>query len=108
MTGAGAEAQTLDLSGDLSLPARWYPQSPAFPEQRSGTGGLVAEPTLYWEAAQNTSLTLTPFYRYDSADAQRTHGDVREAYLLTYGDWGESFWRAPAGTGPRLLGRGRD
>ena len=97
MTGAGAAAQTLDLSGDLSLPARWYPQSPAFPEQRSGTGGLVAEPTLYWEAAQNTSLTLTPFYRYDSADSQRTHGDVREAYLLTYGDWGESFWELRLG-----------
>ena len=97
MTGAGAEAQTLDLSGDVSLPARWYPQSPAFPEQSSSTGGLVAEPTLYWEAAQNTSLNLTPFYRYDSADAQRTHGDVREAYLLTYGDWGENFWELRLG-----------
>ena len=97
MTGAGAEAQTLDFSGDLSLPARWYPQSPAFPEQHSSSGGLVAEPTLYWDAAQNTSLTLTPFYRYDSADSKRTHGDVREAYLLTYGEWGENFWELRLG-----------
>ena len=97
MSGGGAEAQTLDFSGDLSLPARWYPQTPAFPEQHSTSGGLVAEPTLYWDAAQNTSLTLTPFYRYDSADSRRTHGDVREAYLLTYGEWGENFWELRLG-----------
>ena len=97
MSAAGAGAQTLDLSGDLSLPARWYPQSPAFPEQSSGSGGLVVEPSLYRETGQNTSLTLTPFYRYDSADSRRTHGDVREAYLLTYGEWGENFWELRLG-----------
>jgi len=32
---AGAEGRTLDFSGDLSLQGRWYPQSPAFPGQRS-------------------------------------------------------------------------
>ena len=98
LTGAsGAETQTLDLSGDLSLQGRWYPQSPAFPDQRSSTGGLVVEPTLYGEIAQRTSFTLTPLYRYDSADSQRTHADLREAYLLTHGDWGESFWELRLG-----------
>ena len=98
LTGAaGAEAQTLDLSGDLSLQGRWYPQSPAFPDQRSGTGGLVVEPTLYGKIAQRTSFTLTALYRYDSADSQRTHADLREAYLLTHGDWGESFWELRLG-----------
>ena len=94
---AGAAAQTLDFSGEASLQARWYPQSPAFPEQRSGTAGLVFEPTLHAESAQGTSFTLTPLYRYDSADSQRTHGDLREAYLLMFGDWGENAWELRLG-----------
>ena len=94
---AGVNAQVLDFSGDLSLQARWYPQSPAFGDQRSSTGGLVAEPTLYGEFAQATSFTVTPLYRYDSADSKRTHADIREAYLLTYGDWGENSWELRLG-----------
>ena len=98
LTGAaGAAAQTLDLSGDLSLQARWYPESPALPGQRSGTGGLVVEPTLYGETARGTSFTVTPFYRYDSADSERTHADLREAYLLAYGDRGEISWELRLG-----------
>ena len=98
LTGAaGAEAQILDFSGDLSLQTRLYPQSPAFPEQRSSTGGLVVEPTLYGEIAPRTSFTLTPLYRYDGADSQRTHADLREAYVLTHGDWGENFWELRLG-----------
>ena len=94
---AGAGAQTLDFSGEASLQARWYPQSPVFPDQRSSTGGLVVEPTLYAETAQGTSFTLTPLYRYDSADSRRTHGDVREAYVLSHGYWGENSWELRLG-----------
>ena len=97
MAAAGAEAQALDFSGDLSAQARWYPQSPAFAGQRSGTAGLVVEPTLYGEIAQTTSFTLTPLYRYDSADSRRTHADVREAYVLMYGDLGENSWELRLG-----------
>ena len=97
MAAEGAGAQSLGVSGDLSVEARWYPQSPAFDGQRSGTGGLVAEPTLYGEIAQNTSFTLTPLYRYDSADSRRTHADLREAYLLMHGDWGENSWELRLG-----------
>ncbi|WP_420604406.1 hypothetical protein [Methylobacterium sp.] len=94
---AGAAAQTLDLSGDLSLQARWYPQSPAFPGQRSHTGGVVVEPTVYADIAQGASFTLTALYRYDSADSQRTHADLREAYLLMHGDRGETSWELRLG-----------
>ena len=97
LCAAGATAQVLDFSGDLSLQARWYPQSPAFGGQRSSTGGLVVEPTLYGEIAPTTSFTVTPLYRYDSADSKRTHADIREAYLLTYGDWGENSWELRLG-----------
>ena len=97
LAAAGAEAQTLDLSGEVSFQARWYPESPAFAGQRSGTGGLVVEPTLYAEAGPETSFTFTPFYRFDSADPERTHGDLREAYLLTFGEWGEESWELRLG-----------
>ncbi len=92
-----AEAQTVDFSGDLSLQSRWYPESPVFAGQRSGSGGLVVEPTLYWEISERTSFTFTPFHRYDSADSRRTHSDLREAYLLTYGDLGDNSWELRLG-----------
>ena len=97
LAAAGADAGALDVSGDLSLQTRWYPQSPAFPDQRSGTGGLVVEPTLYGEFSPTASFTLTALYRYDSADSQRTHADLREAYLLMYGDWEENSWELRLG-----------
>ena len=37
--------------------------------------------------------------RYDSADSRRTHADLREAFLLVYGAWGESFWDLRLGVG---------
>ena len=97
--GAGAPAQTFDFSGTLSLQSRWYPESPAFAGQRSHASGLVAEPTLYAEGAGGASFELTPFLRYDSADSRRTHADLREAFLLVYGAWGESFWDLRLGVG---------
>ena len=97
MVASSAGAHALDFSGDLTLEGRWYPQSPAFPGQRSGTAGLVLKPTLYEEVAQSTAVTVSLFYRYDSADSQRTHADLREAHLLTYGDWDESSWELRMG-----------
>lgn len=85
-------AQTFDFYGDLSLQGRWYPQSPAYPGQRSSTAGVLAEPSLYAELGERTSFTFTPLGRYDSADARRTHADLREAYFLMYGDWGANSW----------------
>ena len=97
LAAASTAAQTLDFSGEASFQARWYPQSPAFQDQRSSTGGVVVEPTLYGDIAQSTSFTATALYRYDSADSNRTHADVREAYLLTYGEWGANSWELRLG-----------
>ena len=97
--GAGAQAQSLDFAGTLGLQTRWYPESPAFAGQRSHASGFVAEPNLYTESAGGASFTLTPFARHDSADSRRTHADLREAYLLVYGDWGANFWELRLGVG---------
>ncbi len=95
--GAVLEVQALDLSGDLSLQARGYPESPAHPGQRSSTVGWVLEPTLHGELSHTTSFTFTPLYRFDTADSRRTHADLREAYLLRYGEWGGHSWQLRAG-----------
>ena len=97
--GAGGRAQTSDFSGTVSLQTRWYPESPTFAGQEPHASGLVAEPTVYTESGGGVSFTLTPFARYDSADSRRTHADLREAYLLAYGDWGPNFWELRLGVG---------
>ena len=89
----------LDLSGNLSLQGRYFPHAPAFSEQLSDTGGIVTQGTIYGELGPNTSFKFTPHYRYDSADSRRTHADVREAYLLTYGDWAKTSWEVRVGLG---------
>ncbi|MEE4245061.1 MAG: hypothetical protein V2I33_06605, partial [Kangiellaceae bacterium] len=42
-------------------------------------------PEWYFEFDDST-FTFKPFYRYDSMDDERTHGDIREAYWETVGD----------------------
>ena len=86
-----------EISGRVSLEGRWFPQESAFAGQRSLATGLVAEPRLYLEDTGGRSLTLAPFFRYDHADPRRTHFDLREAYLLAYGDIGDSGWELRVG-----------
>ena len=40
---------------------------------------------------------MAPFLRYDSADLHRTHADLREAYLLLFGDVGNDEWELRLG-----------
>ena len=98
---AEAWAETEDIeaefSGSLRLESRWHPQSAAYPDQRAHGSGFVAEPTLYVEDAEGRSLTLAPFFRFDAADSRRSHADLREAYLLLFGELGDGEWEARLG-----------
>ena len=99
-TGAYALTGFLDdmeVSGRLSMETRLYPQSAAHSGQRSHSSGLAAELTAYMEDEEGRSLTITPFFRYDANDPQRTHADLREAYILAYGDIGEDEWEVRLG-----------
>ncbi len=53
--------------------------------------------TAYVEDDEGTSLTITPFFRYDTGDPERTHADLREAFVLMYGDVGEDEWELRLG-----------
>ena len=86
-----------EFSGRLAVEGRWFPNEAAHPGQRDGSVGFTAKPTLYLEHEDGGSFTLTPYYRYDSADPQRTNADLREAYLLLFGELGEGEWEARLG-----------
>ena len=75
-----------EFSGRLNGESRWFPKAGAHPDQRSHASGFVAAPKLYLESAAGRSLTLAPFFRYDNTDPRRTHADLREAYLLLFGE----------------------
>lgn len=97
--GAGAESASFEpsFSGRFVLESRWHPQSAAHAGQRSHATGFVAEPSLFLEDDEGRSFTLTPFFRFDAADSRRTHADLREAYLLLFGDLDNGEWEARLG-----------
>ena len=93
----GAESIEHELSGSLDVDSRWYPQDAAHPGQRAHVSGFAAEPKLHLKDEGNWSLTLAPFFRYDGADSRRTHADLREAYLLVFGEIGDGEWELRLG-----------
>ena len=93
----GGAASGIEVSGRLDLESRWYYQDGAHPGQKSHATGFVVEPKLYAEDAEGRSVTLAPFFRYDGADPRRTHFDVREAYLLVFGEIGDGEWELRLG-----------
>lgn len=90
--GLRAEIVRHETSGRVSFESRWHPQSAAYPGQRSHASGLVVEPEFYLEDHRGRSFNLVPFFRYDAGDPSRTHVDLREAYLLLFGDVANSEW----------------
>ena len=94
---AGAETVFHEVSGRFTLEGRYFPQSSIHSGQREHSLSLVAEPEAYLENEAGQGLVFTPFLRYDSADARRTHWDIREAYGLFFGEFEDSEWELRAG-----------
>ncbi len=94
----GAENYELDIFGSLDVENLWYPQTGAHAEQRAYATGFVAEPKLFLTDYDGSwSIQIAPFFRYDSADSQRTHVDLREAYFLVFGEIGDGEWELRLG-----------
>ena len=94
---AVAQSGTREFSGRLSVESRWYPKTGAYSGQRSHGSGFVAEPRIYVEDARGRSFTLAPFFRFDAGDKRRTHADLREAYLLLFGEVRNQEWELRLG-----------
>ena len=89
-----ARAVDFDLRGDLAAEFRGFWESPQFQGQRSVSGSLVARPEIHLSSADGRKrFVFSPFFRGDSADRERTHGDLREFGLV----WAEDTWELRLG-----------
>lgn len=94
-----ASVEAAGFSGQINLEQRQFLQSGSQSQDKSQTS-LVLEPEWYIEWQQGDSrLTVTPFFRLDSLDDERTHADLREfMYLQLLNDYelqigvGKVFW----------------
>ena len=99
-TGARSEngfSGPAEIFGRVSLETRQFFENGAHPGQRSHASGFSAEITAYLEDDLGRSITVTPFVRYDYGDPKRNNFDLREAYLLMYGDAGNNEWELRLG-----------
>jgi len=78
-----------ELSGNISLETKFFPQDPLSGKQKSEYFSLAISPEYYfdWDNGDQ-SILIAPFYRYDFQDNERTHFDIRELFwqYVSY-DW---------------------
>jgi hypothetical protein len=72
-------AEPGEWSGEFALETRLFPADALHAGQVRHNASLAAEPE-YWRPFGPHSVTVRPFARIDSADAERTHADLREGF----------------------------
>ncbi len=75
-------AMALEFAGWAELEGKTFQYEPLYEGQQQNSASAAIQPEIYQEWAGGNAFTFVPFYRYDSADDQRTHFDIREAMLL--------------------------
>jgi hypothetical protein len=83
-------ALSADVLGSIGIETRIFPASAADPQQGSESFSAVLEPEWFrqWNEG-NDSINIKAFYRHDSLDKERSHGDFRELYWQHVGDYWE-------------------
>ena len=94
-TSAETWHSEIEISGSIIGEVRGFVESPQFEGQLDGIQPSVAiEPEFDWSSDDGAyQARLVPFARFDSRDSERSHGDIREAYLRYIGE----DWEALAG-----------
>ena len=94
-----AEPAVAGVSARAEMEGRGFFHPPRFAGQRRHGASLALEAELYVEWDDYTSLAFKPWLRRDSADRERSHGDIRELWLrVVRDDWelgagiGKLFW----------------
>ncbi|NVJ49577.1 MAG: hypothetical protein HWE11_04270 [Gammaproteobacteria bacterium] len=77
-------ATEVDFSAVSGLEVRAFTESGSY-AQDDYTGSVFIEPEWFFELDESV-FSLKVFGRYDSADSERTHFDIREAYWQKVGD----------------------
>ncbi len=90
-----------EIGGDLSLEGFLFLSDPAWPHQEMQSASVAANVEFFHDFQNNLSFTIEGFYRLDSQDKERSHGDLRLAEFLYYTDnfeitagLGRVFWGA--------------
>ncbi len=88
-------ALDLDFSGEVSTELRYFPQLPAWQKQKDEldfSEAIKLRLSGEWPE-QGNSFILTPYFRWDSLDDERTHFDIRELVFRHHSD----NWRFSVG-----------
>lgn len=79
-----------EVSGNVAIEQRYFfEEALSAPQLNHSQTSFSVEPEFYWQWNNGSdSLLFIPFYRVDSDDSQRTHGDIRElAYIHASDNW---------------------
>jgi hypothetical protein len=94
-------AQAFEAKGDLAVQGFLFLENGAWFHQENQSASVAGNVELYHEIQDNFQFTLEAFYRLDSEDEERSHGDLRLAEFLYFTDnWeisfgiGRVFWGA--------------
>lgn len=93
-------AFSAEWRGVIATEGRYYFEEGDFGQEQE-LASIMIEPEFFhsWDE-HNLSLVFKPFYRWDSMDSERTHGDIRELMLQYIGD----EWEVKAGIGKVFWG----
>lgn len=89
LMGSAVQADPAEISGYVGVELNYFPDTGLYPGQLQGTqSSIVIAPKLWWRSESgDTRASLEFFGRLDSKDNNRTHYDLREAYVKH--DFGE-------------------
>ena len=89
-----ARAADIEVRGDLAAETRGFWEKAQFAGQRGVDFSLAARPEFHLTTEDGRQrLVFSPFFRIDSVDRERTHGDVRELGW----SWADRSWELRVG-----------
>ncbi len=96
-----ATPATSEFSGYIAAESRLFLKDPILNAQKRDSASIAVRPEYYREWDSGSSFTFVPFARFDNADKERSHFDIRELnYLHLAQNWeirigiGKVFWGA--------------
>lgn len=89
-----------ELRGFVGIEPRLFFNSAIHPGQKDHSFSIVAAPQYYHEFREGSNFSFIPFFRWDGADSERTHFDVRE---LTF-NWVRENWQIRVGARKEFWG----
>ncbi len=84
LTSSPENSSALETSGEISGQGSLFFHDGAWDGQERQSAALAAKLEIYHGITDNLQFTFEAFYRVDSQDSERTHGDLRTAEFLYF------------------------